>query len=103
MLLSNPLKLKEGPFISLCSVVKYNIQDNFDAVCMKLADQSLEFCSFTVVFIGRRIATVRREETDRIVSPAFQKLCSVYGSCIHGFIKFKIGISSTALIPSSLR
>ena len=76
-------------FISLCSVVKYNIQDNFDAICMKFADQSLELCSLAVVFIGRRIAAVRCEETDRIIPPAFQKLCSVYSSCIHGFIELK--------------
>ena len=56
---------------------------------MKFADQSLELCSLAVVFIGRRIAAVRREETDRIIPPAFQKLCSVYSSCIHGFIELK--------------
>ena len=58
--------------IALCGMIEYNVEDDFDPVCMKFTDQCLEFCTFSVVLVGRRVAAVRSKKAHSIVAPAFE-------------------------------
>ena len=76
-------------FVSFGSVIENNIQDYFNPVVMKCFDQCFQFRTFLVMFICSGIAAVRSKKSDSVVSPAFEKLFVIYGTGIHGLIKFE--------------
>ena len=54
--------------VALCGMVEYNVEDDFNPVCMKFTDQCLELCTFSVVLVGRRVAAVRSKKAHSIVA-----------------------------------
>ena len=89
--------------ISLGGVIKYNIKDDFNAIFVKFTDQFFQLRSLAVMFCLGSITGVRRKEVYGIVSPVFQKTFTVYSAGVMFSSNSKIGISSTALIPSPFR
>ena len=89
--------------VSFCGMIEYNIKNYFNAIFVKFTDQFFQLRSLAVMFCLGSITGVRRKEVYGIVSPVFQKTFTVYSAGVMFSSNSKIGISSTALIPSSFR
>ena len=84
------LKREKRTFlIAFCRMVKDHVQDHLNSVFMKFPDQTLQFCPFPVILLLRGIAGVWGEKAYRIIAPVIQKLPTVYGTHVPGFIKLK--------------
>ena len=75
--------------ISLSRVVEHDVQDYVDLIVMKRLDQPLEFHSFPVIFDTGRIACVRREEADRIVSPVIEQFIVIDEAGVPHLVELK--------------
>ena len=76
-------------FVSLGSVIEYDIKDHFDAIGIERADHGLQLSSLAVVFQSRCIACVWREVAHRVVAPVIEKLLSVDHPFIRQFIELE--------------
>ena len=76
-------------FVSLGSVIEYDIKDHLDAIGIECTDHGLQLSSLAVVFQSRCIACVRREVAHCIVAPVIEKLLSVDHPFIRQFIELE--------------
>ena len=82
--------------VSFGGMIEYNIKNYFDAIFVELTDQLFQLSSLTVMLRLGSIAGVWYPQYSRSRLP-FTVRAFIFSS------NSKIGISSTALIPSSLR
>ena len=59
-------------------MVKYHVQDHFDAVFVERLDQIFQFIAFMIMLHNRSITRIRCKERNRIVSPVIQDTFAVY-------------------------
>ena len=89
-LVINSFKRKSrSQFISFRCMVKYHVQNDFDALVMQFADQPFQLIALMIMLYRVRIAGVWRKITDRIISPVIEQLVSVMLSGRIHLIKFK--------------
>ena len=84
-------------------MVKDHVQEAFDAVVVEGPDQRFQLIALPVVFRFPSVAGVGSKEADRVIAPVIH---TCFPSTMRlSFISSnsKIGISSTAVIPSSFR
>ena len=89
----SPCSCRSGPVVALASVVIYDVEHHADAGLMKSLHHVSEFEMLLVIVASARVLRMRREKVQGHVAPVVA-LC---GS------RWKIGISSTTVMPSSLR
>ncbi len=88
--------------ISLCRVVEHDVKNDFNSVVVKLPDEGFQLFSFFIVLICSCVAGVGRKKSHGIVAPVVQKLLPPASLAFIISSNSKMGMSSTALIPSSL-
>ena len=63
-------KRKARPvFVPFRRMVKYHIQNDFDAVFLQFINQPFELLALMVMLHNRAVTRVRRKKADRIVAP----------------------------------
>ena len=75
--------------IAFSRVIKYHIQNTFDAVLMKFSDHLLQFRSLSVIFQTGSIAGIGREETDCIIAPVVHYRLAVNFPIVLHLVKLK--------------
>ena len=84
------LKTEHRTFlISLGRMIKYHVEDHFDAIFMKILDQFLELPSLMIPAVPGGIAGVRGKKTYRIISPVVEQLLAVHLAGVCQLIKLK--------------
>lgn len=84
-------------------MVEYYIKNDFNSIFIQGLYEFFQLQPFLIVFDLGSIAGIRRKKAYRVIAPVIQQLPAVYLSAPFISSNSKIGISSTALIPSSFR
>ena len=91
-----------SPLVSLRRVVEHHIQNTFNAVLVKSADQLFQLGSFLIIFYLCGITGIGCKETDRIIPPIIHYRLSIHNTIIPHFIKLKDGHQLHGIDPKLL-
>ena len=75
--------------VAFCRVIENDIEEALDPVPVQFADQFLQLIAVLGRFVAHRVAGVRREEADRIVSPVIEQRPAVHHALVSRLVEFK--------------